>query len=168
VGVAGAGAQRRAWICSGISHQGFVQKEKDKQIIKETGRHLAELTKRTLAQKPPTMEPTQKALDAVAQLGDEFQKKVIPKTEAIKDLASMAEEDEGADQGDGPKSVFRRRLDMSRGLLPRGRSVTTGAGSNLCVAVEEPGMGRAVLGFKFPPLLRLQLESTVGVSELRE
>jgi hypothetical protein len=70
----------------------FLQKEKEKDVIKEVGRHLADLAKRTLAQKPPAMEPTQKALDSVSQLGDELQKKkLITKDEAIKDLASMAD-----------------------------------------------------------------------------
>jgi hypothetical protein len=40
----------------------FVQQKKDAEIIKEAGKQLVELTRRTLEQRPPAVEPARKAL----------------------------------------------------------------------------------------------------------
>lgn len=66
----------------------YVQKKKDAEVIKETGKQLVELTKRTLEQKPPMMEPARKALEDVNALGDHFAKAQLTRSEALKDLAS--------------------------------------------------------------------------------
>ena len=47
----------------------YVQKTRESQVIKETGRALAELTRRNLEHRPPALEPTRKALELVAELG---------------------------------------------------------------------------------------------------
>ena len=44
--------------------------------------------------------------------------------------------------------MFRRRC-ATRARRCSGRSLTSGATFNLCVAVEEPGMGRAVSDSSF-------------------
>jgi hypothetical protein len=66
----------------------YVQKKKDAEIIKETGKQLVELTRRTLEQRPPAMEPAQKALNDVNQLGEHFAKGQLSRGDALKDLAS--------------------------------------------------------------------------------
>ena len=52
----------------------YLQKKKEAQIIKDTSRQLAELTRRSLERRPPAFEPTQKALDSVKELGDQLAK----------------------------------------------------------------------------------------------
>ena len=69
----------------------FVQKKLDQEVIKETGRELAELTKRHLEARPPAMEKTQKALEEVNDLGAHLNQAKLTKSEALKDLASMTE-----------------------------------------------------------------------------
>jgi hypothetical protein len=69
----------------------FVQKQADAKVIQETGRQLAELTKRDLEQRKPALEPTQKALESVKELGDQLQKQSLTRSEALKDLASAAD-----------------------------------------------------------------------------
>lgn len=68
-----------------------VQKQAEAAIIKDTGRRLAELTKRSLETKPPVLEPTQKALEKVEELGQQLQKVSLTKAEALKDIASVRE-----------------------------------------------------------------------------
>jgi len=69
----------------------FLQKQAEQQNIKEVGQRLIELTKRSLDQRPPVMETTHKSLESVEKLGDEFTKKTLTRSDALKDLASVAE-----------------------------------------------------------------------------
>jgi hypothetical protein len=69
----------------------YVQKQADAANIKEAGKQLAELTKRSLETKPPALEPTQKALEKVEQLGEQLQKVALTKADALKDIASVRE-----------------------------------------------------------------------------
>ncbi|HTA31094.1 MAG TPA: hypothetical protein VK731_11450, partial [Candidatus Cybelea sp.] len=69
----------------------YVQKEADKKVIEDVGRQLVELTKRSLATRPPALEETQKAMAAVNELGEKFTQKALTRTEALKDLANVTE-----------------------------------------------------------------------------
>ncbi len=69
----------------------FLQKQAEQQNIKEVGQRLIELTKRSLDQRPPVMETTHKSIESVEKLGDEFTKKTLTRSDALKDLASVAE-----------------------------------------------------------------------------
>ncbi len=82
----------------------YLQKQADQQNIKEAGRQLADLTRRTLEKRPPALEPTQKALENVADLGDQLAKRSLTRSEALKDLASVAEKlkDQIKDMGKDP------------------------------------------------------------------
>jgi hypothetical protein len=69
----------------------YLQKQTEREFIKEAGRHLAELTRHNLEKRPPAMESTLKAMEAVTDLGDQLTKKSFTRSEALKDLASVAE-----------------------------------------------------------------------------
>ena len=68
-----------------------LQKQAEAANIQDTGRQLAELAKRTLQAKPPALEPTQKALEKVEELGQQLQKLSLTKADALKDVASVRE-----------------------------------------------------------------------------
>lgn len=69
----------------------YLQKKNDQQVIKETGRQLADLTRRNLEKRAPTLEPTQKSMEAVKELGDQLAKRSLTRSEALKDLANVAD-----------------------------------------------------------------------------
>lgn len=69
----------------------YQQKEADQKVIKETGKQLAEFTKQNLQKRPPALETTQKAMEAVNTLGDQFTKKALTRTEALKELANVTD-----------------------------------------------------------------------------
>ena len=69
----------------------YVQKQADVANIKETGKQLAELTKRSMETRPPALEPTQKALEKVEELGQQLQKVSLTKADALKDIANVRE-----------------------------------------------------------------------------
>lgn len=66
-------------------------KQNEQQVIKEAGRQLAELTRRSLERRPPVLEPTQRALEAVTETGERLSKVSLTRSEALKDLANVAE-----------------------------------------------------------------------------
>lgn len=68
-----------------------IEQKKTEEVMKETGRALADLTRRSLAARPPAMEPTQKSLEEVEQLGNEIGKANLTKADALKNLANVAE-----------------------------------------------------------------------------
>lgn len=93
--------------------QSFRQKQADKEIIKDTGHGMAELTRRELVSRPPVTEPVRQSLEAVAALGDQLQKAQLTKAEALKDLASV--QDRLKDQlKELAKDPALRRLDEAR------------------------------------------------------
>jgi hypothetical protein len=67
------------------------QKRTEEQNIKETGRLLAELTRHNLEKRPPAFEPTQKSMEAVSSLGDQLTKQSLTRSDALKDLANVAD-----------------------------------------------------------------------------
>ncbi|MBI2928537.1 MAG: hypothetical protein HYY24_22945 [Verrucomicrobia bacterium] len=69
----------------------FLQKKREAEIIRDTGKQLAELTRRSLERRPPALEPVRKNLDAVAELGDHFAKAKLTRTEALRDLANVTD-----------------------------------------------------------------------------
>jgi hypothetical protein len=69
----------------------YAQKQADQNIIQDAGKHLIELTKQSLSNRPPALESTEKALDAVNDLGDRLTKKTMTRTEALKDLARVSD-----------------------------------------------------------------------------
>jgi len=69
----------------------FKQKEADKQVIKDAGKQLADLTRRDLQKRPPALETTQKSMESVTELGDQLTKKAVTRSEALKDLAKITD-----------------------------------------------------------------------------
>lgn len=71
--------------------QAHRQREVEAQVIQDTGRQLALLTRRSLEQRPPVMQPTKQSLTAVAELGDHMAKAKLSRDEALSSLANMAD-----------------------------------------------------------------------------
>jgi hypothetical protein len=82
----------------------YLQKKADQANIKQVGKQLADLTRHDVQKRPPMLEPTQKALEAVTELGDQLTKKTLTRSEALKDLANIAEKlkDELKEMGKDP------------------------------------------------------------------
>ena len=105
----------------------FLRKQNDQAAIKDAGRQLSELTRRTLERRPPNAEVTQKALESVGELGDKMSKVTLTRGEALKDLANVAEKlkDEMREMGKDPE--FKRleqaaRASAGSGSQTRGRA----------------------------------------------
>jgi hypothetical protein len=69
----------------------YLQKKADDQNIKEAGRQLGDLTRHNLEQHPPALEPTQKSLEVVTNLAEHLTRAKLTRSEALKDLANVAE-----------------------------------------------------------------------------
>jgi len=93
----------------------FLQKQDERQIIREAGRQLAELTRRALQARQPAMEPrSEKALETVSELGDRLNKATLTQSEALKEMANVAEKlkDELRELGKDP--VLKRLEQAAR------------------------------------------------------
>lgn len=73
----------------------YLQKQADAKVIKEAGKQVAELARREIQQRPPAMETTKKSLESVAELGDQLNKKILTRSEALKDIASVSDKLKG-------------------------------------------------------------------------
>jgi hypothetical protein len=69
----------------------FVQQARDAEQIKKTAKQLTDLVRRDLQPKPAAMETTRKSLEKVIDLGEQLQAKPVTRSEALKDLANLAE-----------------------------------------------------------------------------
>lgn len=100
----------------------YLQKKQDAAVIKETGRELASLTKRSMQSRPPATEAARKALDQVAELGDHLSKAQLTRSEALKDLTSMAEKlkEQAREMGKDPavRNLERAARNSSRSGSP--------------------------------------------------
>src|SRR5438477_1136563 len=103
----------------------YLQKKKETEIIKDTGKQLAELTRRSLERRPPALEPTQKALDSVKELGGKLARVSLTRTEALRDLASATEKLKDHTK-DLAKDPALRKLEQAA-RSPTGRSASANA-----------------------------------------
>lgn len=69
----------------------YLQKKADERNIKEAARQLAELTRHTLEKRPPALETTQKSLSSVTNLADQLATKTLTRSDALRDLANVAD-----------------------------------------------------------------------------
>ncbi len=90
----------------------YVEKKKDAEVIKEVGQQLANLTRRSLADRKPALEPTEKTLEKVAELGDRLQQAKLTRGNALKDLASATDKLK-QDLSDMAKDPAIRRLERA-------------------------------------------------------
>lgn len=69
----------------------YLRKEQDKAVISQVGKQLVELTRRSLEKRPPALEPTERAMAAVSEVGDRLARANLTRGEALKEIANVAE-----------------------------------------------------------------------------
>jgi len=69
----------------------YQQARRDAENIRETGRRIAELTRRELEKRPPRLETTRTALEATTTLGERLSARPPTRDETLRELASAAE-----------------------------------------------------------------------------
>ena len=97
----------------------FLQKKQDAQAVKDAGKILLDLTRRTLERHDPLLPPTERSLQSVQELGLKLDKVSISRSDALKDLANTTEkikeqEKTLGEQIPGLKSLKNRARDASR------------------------------------------------------
>ncbi len=100
----------------------YLQKTNEAEIIRDTGRQLADLTRRSLENRAPALETTRQALDSVAELGEHLTKAQLTRSDALKDLASVSEKlkEQARELGKNPafKTLERAARNSDKGGLP--------------------------------------------------
>jgi len=103
-----------------------VQKKSDEKVIQDAGKQVAELTKRELAHRPPALESTKQALEAVSELGERLEKVSLTRTDALKDLANASEKLKDELQQLTKDPALKKMEQAARS--PSGRTAETAAG----------------------------------------
>lgn len=134
----------------------YLQKKAEEQNIRDVGKQLAELTRRNLERRPPVLEPTQKALESVAELGDRLTTKAMTRSEALRDLASVAEKlkDDIKEMGKDP--ALKKLEQASR--APSGNDSQTAAGLQKQMESLQKQMGTPVGSPEMLDKLKKELE----------
>ncbi len=92
----------------------YLQKQADQNVIQDAGRHLVELTKQSLSNHPPALDTTEKAMDAVNDLGDQFAHRAMTRAEALKDLAKVSDRLKEDMQNLGTDPALKRMQQAAR------------------------------------------------------
>jgi hypothetical protein len=71
--------------------QAYLAEQKSRESVKEAGRNLADLSRRTLEKRTQALESTKQTLKAVGELGGQLEKRPLTKSEALKDVAKLTE-----------------------------------------------------------------------------
>ena len=97
-----------------------VQKQADAAVIREVGRQLVTLTRKSVEQRPPNAEPVRKKLEDVQELGQRLTQAKLTRDDALKDLAKTTEQlrQQAADLAKNP--ALKRMEQAARN--PGGRS----------------------------------------------
>ena len=69
----------------------YLQKQIDAQVIRETGKNLADLAHYQLKTQPPVLPPVKEKLESLADLGEHMAEAKLTRNEALRDLASATE-----------------------------------------------------------------------------
>src|SRR5438132_547427 len=69
----------------------YAQKQKEQDNMREVGKQIAELTRRSLDRHPPALAPVEKAMGSIVELGDELSKAKLSRTEALREVAKVTD-----------------------------------------------------------------------------
>jgi hypothetical protein len=113
-------------------------KQEDAAAVKDVGKHLVEITHRTLEQRPPVLETTHKAVESVGELGLKLDRNALTRNDALKDLANVADKLKSQLQDLGQKNPAFKSLEKE------GREATPGKnGGNLTDQKQLDAMQKA-------------------------
>jgi hypothetical protein len=71
--------------------QAYLQKQREKESVREAGRNLAELSRRTLEKRTNALESTRQAVQSVGDLGTRLEKRPVTRNEALQEVAKLTE-----------------------------------------------------------------------------
>lgn len=100
-----------------------IKQAEDAKLLADTGKQLAELTKQQLEQRHPVLQPTEKALNEVAEFGEKLSQVNATRNEALKDLANLQQKLEKQFQDLAEKPAVRN-------LEKSAREPSTGSNPN--------------------------------------
>jgi hypothetical protein len=69
----------------------YRQREQDKEAMKEAGEKVAALTKRSMTNRPQTLEQTKRALEETIELGQKLERAKLTRDEALKNIAQVTD-----------------------------------------------------------------------------
>lgn len=111
----------------------YLQAKKDAEVIRDIGKNLAQVTRRTIEQRRPIAEPARESLEKVQQLGEMLGKASLTKNEALKDISSVSEKLKEQMKEFGKDGALKRMQQAAR--TPGGQ--TTSGNAEMQKKMEE-------------------------------
>ena len=98
--------------------QDFLDRQREKEVMKEVGRHLSRLAKRSLQLRPPVMKPTESAMVSVDELGRQLTEARLTRSDALERISSVSERLNEMAKTFGENPAFKRMRQEAR--IPSG------------------------------------------------
>jgi quinol monooxygenase YgiN len=71
--------------------QAHLQKQREREAVRDVGRNLAAMTRRTLEKRTNALESTRQTVEAVAELGQRLEKRPATRDQALQEVAKLTE-----------------------------------------------------------------------------
>lgn len=71
--------------------QAHLQKQREREAVRDVGRNLAAVTRRTLEKRTNALESTRQTVEAVAELGQRLEKRPATRDQALQEVAKLTE-----------------------------------------------------------------------------
>ncbi len=68
-----------------------LQKQREREVVRDVGRNLAAVSRRTLEKRPNALESTRQTVEAVAELGQRLDKRPATRDQALQEVAKLTE-----------------------------------------------------------------------------
>jgi hypothetical protein len=123
----------------------FVENQQDAAIIKDAAKQVVTLTKHSMEQRPPALAQTRQALQAAEDAGIKLDQHPVTRTEALKDLANVA---------DKLKAQMKELGDKNPGLKAvekAAREANSGASANEAMQKQMDALQKAQRGMEAMP-----------------
>ncbi len=115
------------------------QKEREAEVIRDTGKQLTEVTRRNLQAHPASLAPTREALDKVQEMGERLSKASLTRNEALRDLANAADKIKEMAQNLAKDPGLKRLEQAARN--PSGQSSSASADLQKKIEAMQKSMG---------------------------
>ncbi len=100
----------------------YLARKQDAAAIKDAGKRIVEVTRRSLEQRPPVLEATHKAIETVQELGLRLDKNPLTRNDALKDLANVAEKLKSQLKELGQKNPEFKAMEREAREIPSGKN----------------------------------------------
>ena len=123
--------------------QAFLQKQQDAHAVKEAGKILLDLTRRTLERHDPLLPPVERSLQSVQELALKMDKVSLSRSDALKDLANVSEKIRAQQKDLGEQIPALKSLEKSARDASRSPTAAAAAAAQKEMEALQKSLGKS-------------------------